>query len=300
MPYYFDTLPVHPKPRQLESLTSYLTRVAEANEIRQPAWLFSLMQDEAVRGKRIDIRRLVDNPLQSLGAIAATVSCNVDELLATTFYHLARKFNRPTLPISISQFLAGSVSKHLRYCPSCLAERSYYSLLWRFSVLSGCADHKNRLLDRCEHCSYTIPLFASLLKIGTCPTCKRELQSCRAPSLSRKELLAVWARTRDFAFLLSPQDFEVKNGAVVKHMGWYLAEMRRRNTKFAAQWFAVEIDAKHSEVIGIENGHVKRLTAKFQAYVKYADYFGVSLQDAFTAALSASRDNFEADHLRSD
>ena len=29
--YYFDTLPVHPQPAALESLSSYLTRLAQAN-----------------------------------------------------------------------------------------------------------------------------------------------------------------------------------------------------------------------------------------------------------------------------
>ena len=30
--YYFDTLPIHPPPERLESLTSYLIRLAEAND----------------------------------------------------------------------------------------------------------------------------------------------------------------------------------------------------------------------------------------------------------------------------
>ena len=184
MAYYFDTLPVHPRPEELESLTGYLIRVAEANEIHQPAWLFDLAQSDVVSSKQIGTRRIIDNPPQSLCEIAVLTSRTEDELLSTTFYHLARKFNRPTLPISISQFLAGSVAKHLRYCPSCLAESPYYSLLWRFSALSGCARHKNRLLDHCEHCGHTIPLFASLLKVGTCPTCKKTcglVVLCRSP-----------------------------------------------------------------------------------------------------------------------
>jgi hypothetical protein len=275
MSYYFDTLPVHPKPGQLVSLTSYLTRVAEANEIHQPAWLFSLVQGDAARGKRTDIRRLVDNPPQALAAIATTISCTEEELFATTFHHLARKFGRPTLPISISQFLAGSVAKHLRYCASCLAERPYYSLLWRFSILPGCADHKNQLLELCEHCGHSIPLFALLLKIGTCPACRGDLRSCHAQSLSRKELQAVRTRARDLAFLLSPQDFEARSDTIVKDVGRCFAEMRRRNTKFAAQRFAVEIGVKHADVIGIERRNVKKFAAKFQAYVRYADYFGV-------------------------
>ena len=40
--YFFDTLPVHPQPEQLESFTSYLTRLAEANGIQLVSQLLKL------------------------------------------------------------------------------------------------------------------------------------------------------------------------------------------------------------------------------------------------------------------
>ena len=133
--YYFDTLPVHPQPAYLESLTSYLTRLAEANGLATIRHLFKLCFPTGP--VRLSFQT-GDFPPASFGGLPTLTQCTEERLLATTFYHLGKKFNRVLQPRPLAQFLSGGIAyRFLRYCPLCVAERGYYSLLWRFLVVEG-------------------------------------------------------------------------------------------------------------------------------------------------------------------
>src|SRR6266700_679889 len=100
--YFFDTLPIHPPPEPLESFTSYLTRLAEANSLKTMSSLaFTCFFDQ----KSKSIRWQKDNPPASFGMLPAAAKCSISSLLGTTFYHLGKKFERSSLPQSISHFL---------------------------------------------------------------------------------------------------------------------------------------------------------------------------------------------------
>lgn len=86
--YYFDMLPIHPKPERLESLTSYMLRIAEANAIQNisaSALLNLLFGDSNITDQWKD---LIDFPLVSFGNILKVTHCSASEILATTFFHL--------------------------------------------------------------------------------------------------------------------------------------------------------------------------------------------------------------------
>src|SRR5262245_20423143 len=117
MPYYFDTLPIHPPPERLESLTGYLTRLAEANGILSIDGLSATCFPE--RDRRI-ARSIADYPPLSFTTLAHVTACSESLLRSTTFYHLGSKFGRSTHPQALSRFLSGSVAQYLRFCPACL------------------------------------------------------------------------------------------------------------------------------------------------------------------------------------
>ena len=88
MSWHFDLLPIHPQPRDFESFTGYLTRLAEANGIRQINRLcvltglnFSAAQGGSDLPTRTGFRQLPQ-----------LTGCSVDRLNATTVYYLLRKF----------------------------------------------------------------------------------------------------------------------------------------------------------------------------------------------------------------
>lgn len=122
-PYSFDTLPVHPQPAPLESLSSYLTRLAEANGFYRIENLFRLCFPT---GRSRLTFQTGDFPPPSFGGLPSLAHCPEPDLRATTFYHLGRKFDRILSVQSLAQCLAGSLGLQLRYCPLCLSEYGYY------------------------------------------------------------------------------------------------------------------------------------------------------------------------------
>src|SRR6266487_582099 len=202
--YYFDTLPLHPQPERLESLTSYLTRLAEINGITSIAAVAAICSlDKIAEGKAV--RYMKDYPPVSFGSLQEVTVCTEARLLQTTFYHLGKKFERSTLPYPLSGFLSSSLGKSLRFCPLCLAESPYYSLLWRFLRLRGCSNHGSRLLEWCGFCGQTIPLITPSLRVGICPSCEADLRQCKSMTLTEKEELEALNVSQQLEYLMTPQ-----------------------------------------------------------------------------------------------
>lgn len=271
--YFFDVLPAHPAPEKLESLTSYFMRIAQANNIHIVKALSTLI------GVNADIlKSLTDHPLRTFGKTAERLACLDSQILATTFFHIGRKFGRLAYSNALSGFLRGSLGSSLRYCPSCLADRLCYSLIWRFLSLPGCVTHSCRLLDHCQHCGSPIPLITFPPRIGACPTCGGDLRSCRADVLQEQEILATRAQTADLMYLLSPHQCE-EDDDMLKKIGYRFAMLRRERC-FPAQTVAECIGSSLQEVMKLEMGNTHQF-ASFQVYQKYAKYLGVTLQDMF-------------------
>jgi len=275
--YHFDTLPLHPQPEPLESFTSYLTRLAEANGIQSVHHLSKLCfpGDEGHFGLTKG-----DYPYVTFGDLSRVTLCPEAALQATTFYHLGQKFGRLIQAQPLSQFLSGSVAKQLRYCPHCLVERGYYRLTWRFLVLPGCPNHGCRLLDRCGHCGQAIPLLAQPLKLGICPHCGHQLRLCSTEALSQADWQVARTREDDLAFLLRPQPCEqVESQSLKKQVGEQFArwrQFRRMKMVDAAEY----LEQSGSIIYYIERGSAQR-GIKFCWYLGYADFLWVELRTIF-------------------
>src|SRR6266487_23233 len=125
MTHYFDVLPLHPKPEHFESLTSYLMRLSACNGISSIDGISALCFPQ--QDRRIT-RGIADYPPVSFDDLTIVGAWSEEILRTTTFFHLAAKFGRSTLPQPTSRFLSGYVGQYLRYCPMCLAEQrvTYY------------------------------------------------------------------------------------------------------------------------------------------------------------------------------
>lgn len=286
MTYYFDVLPLHPQPEYLESLTSYLMRLAELNGISSIDGLSALCfpyQD------RRTTRDIADYPPVSFGELTRAGACSEEILRTTTFFHLATKFGRSTLPQPMSRFLSGCLGQHLRYCPMCFAEQQvrYYLLPWRFLMVTCCRTHKCRLLETCGHCDELIPLFRAPFTVGSCPGCRQSLKLCAAASEADQAALEVSLYVHDdIVFFLTPQLWEAKSSSIVRRMGRRLADMRRMNRRTAVE-VANQLGVTLTVVEGIERGDFQSKGATLQSYFKYAHYLCLSLKEAFSSALDA-------------
>jgi TniQ len=276
--YYFDTLPIRLKPLRFESLASYLIRLAEANAIQNMSTLSALFFESFNTMRQLVA--LVDYPLPSFGDMPKATGCTTSKLLTTTFFHLGKKFGRSIHALRKDQFLADSISTHLRYCPACLSEASYYSLTWRFTTLLGCARHRCRLLEQCGHCGNEIPLFSSPMKMSRCSICKTDLRTCHAEPLNGEELKDTQSHLLDLEFLISPHSCE-KDETLLKTVGQRLSS-RRSARIITAKMVARHVGIKPYQVYLVDQGSPKGRSASFQSYVRYAGLFSPSLRRLFS------------------
>lgn len=275
--FYFEVLPVHPPPHPLESLTSYLVRLAEANSLTTKSAVTAIMFPH----KKFKAE-WSDYPYLSYGTLPLASNCSENQLHATTFFPLLRKFGRATKPMHCSRFLASSISPHLHYCPQCLAEYGFYSLVWRFWTVEGCPEHGRRLLDRCGHCGHQLPLLYMPLKVGICPACGQDLRSCVAPPLTPEEQIQTAARFDELAYLLTPQPWD-ESDDVRGTFRSYLLQLRQ-----GRRWSKYEVTAQLNvglHVLRSLEGFPKTGRGEtFDHYLRYLDLLQVSFREVFTAA----------------
>jgi hypothetical protein len=280
-PDFFDLLPWHPRPQPLESLTGYLTRLAQGNGIR---FVKRLISTCFPGDSPLPICSLSDYPPASWGALPLATNCPEPVLLTTTFYYLAQKFGRAARPQSMGRFLQSSLSSNSRYCPACLAEDGLHVLPWRFLTLTGCARHGNQLLDQCGHCGRPIPTLPTPPTLWICPSCRGDLRCCSAEPLPEREWQRATQHYQDLCFLLGPHPLTLASAEeVIEFVGLRLA-YRRSEMGLVALDFARQAGLPHWAVYGLE-GHQACGGAKFERYVQYAAHLGVTLRQVFNTSL---------------
>jgi len=216
-------------------------------------------------------------------------ACSEETLRPTTFFHLAVKFGRSTLPQPVSRFLCGCVGQYLRYCPVCIAEQrvSHYLLPWRFLTVTYCCKHKCRLLEACWHCGEWIPLFIAPFALGCCPRCRHDLKLCAVASHEAETELEIASHAHDdIVFLLTPQPWEADSVSVIKRVGRRLSYMRQMQRLTAVE-VASQIGVSLTVIEGIERGDLLGRGATLLCYFKYAGHLCLDLKAVFSDAIDA-------------
>jgi TniQ len=282
--HYFDTLPLHPRPRPLESFTSYLIRIAEANGISHLSGLNAFFGDYS------HISRFADYPPRSFGMLPALATHSEAELLETTFYHAGKKFGRVCQPQFLARFFSGLIASSLRFCPLCFQEDLFYRLTWRFLFLQGCPKHACRLLEHCSYCGCSIPLFASPLRLGACPACKRNLRTSVSPRLTEEELQGAFKASQEIEFLLCPHPWETTEPAFREKLGQEFM-LLRYNKQLKRMDVCAETALSKGTLQTVELGHSGSKGARLRWYFKYASYLGIPLCQIFINALERKEED---------
>jgi transcriptional regulator with XRE-family HTH domain len=275
----WQRLPLHPQPQPLESLSSYLIRLGEANG------LSSLSELDALAGAPLSgpgARLAPDFPPPSFGGLAQLTGCTEVMLKETTFLHLGQRFGRARHPLTLRRFLAGSLASCLRYCPACLAAQSIpsYSLTWRFLALPGCAAHGLSLLDFCGHCGSALPLLPGAPRLACCPSCGGDLCACEGARLPVEKAQVAERRTRDLEFLLACASPGAPGPEAVG-IGKQFAALRQQRRLTITEG-AQRMGCEEQVVLAIEYPSLYK-KATFGAYLRYADALDCSLQEILTA-----------------
>jgi len=168
----------------VESLSSYVTRLAEAHVVS--VWRLILHVLRPPHGTRIPrSTNRYRYPVNGLGKVsepflrAFELATQRDDLQRLTLSVLDGCISQP-----------GTFRTTEAWCPCCLeqwraAELALYSpLLWTLQAVTMCPIHKCPLADRCPHCqSRFAPLRANAL-VGRCSICSKPLGTAKAPAIT--------------------------------------------------------------------------------------------------------------------
>ncbi len=277
----WQQLPLHPQPAALESLTSYIMRVAQANGLQTSA------EFVAAAGTGYGwqtLRSFPDGSITSVLGLTTLTGCTQTNLEAMTFLPFGRHFGRANSTRTLRRFLQSSLAPYLRYCPVCLAERGfpYYRLPWRFLILSGCLTHHCQFLDHCGHCGARIPLLPDHPDLSACPTCRWDLRTCQPSFLSVDEERLLPHRTSDLLFLLRSliQTQEENPRVVVGKCYSFIRQQRGLSLQEVIS--LTELNPQILSEIEYAGASKK---ATFLDYVQYTDLLGTSLEELFSTVL---------------
>ena len=279
----WNVLPLHPRPQVLESMTSYMIRLAGANGLQFVGELVEL----AGFSRRLleNLSRSPDYPTPSYcTGLAQIARCPEERLLYTTFLPLVQRFGRSTHPVALHRFLAGSLASTLRYCPICLAssDTTYSSLIWRFLVLPGCIEHEVCFLDECGHCGSPLPLLSPRSQLGQCVSCQGDLRTGPRTRLSDEILQPTQRRTHELSILLSLMSgpLDLAQARMIGKQCMALRQQRDLSITEVASLSGVPI----AVIIDIEQTS-HRMRASFSDYMRYVDALSCSLLEVFDTDL---------------
>ena len=282
--HYLDTLPAHPRPQPLESLNSYLKRVACANGI------YHVNTFAHLTGIREPRRLLELTPAPDYGQLGEITQCTDGELLAMTVYFLGRKFGREQ---SLGRFLAPQLAPYQRWCPACLAEQGYAQLPWSFLHLSGCPQHGLRLLEACPHCQRALRFTSASLALHRCPHCAGDLRQSDGVQLTEPEGQQCQHDWDDLAYLLTPQTWDADDQSPVMAAFRQRLGFLRRASGVEAKRFARLLGLRPRILVALENETASGCGETFDDYLRYAQRLGWVLSDVF-------RDSAAAGYLHKD
>lgn len=273
----FEQLPSHLPPYPFEAFTAFITRTAEQNHYSTVELICDFFFPDL--DHRV-ARQVSDLGVLSFGRVPKLTGCSEDTLQATTFFHLARKFDRSTHPQAVSRFLKGCITPYVRWCTTCLKEASFYRLHHRCLLLEGCPQHNQCLCDVCPVCTRFVPLLISPLHIGYCPYCHSDFRTATAENLTDEAQIKALYRQTMIMYLLTPQPWENYSSQIVKLVGTHLKQLRQ-SRRVSGPDIAERINITSAALEGIEYGQAAQRGGSFLSYFKYAEFLGVSLHTVF-------------------
>jgi hypothetical protein len=271
----WKVLPLRPHPEPLESITSYIMRLTQANGLQ------SINELAALAGALpFSSLRSFDYPTLAYPDLAHLTGYPQEQWLCMTFFHLVQHFGYSMNRYSLHKFLQGSLATCLRYCPICLAEHNpaYYSLLWRFLVLPGCIEHGVCFLDQCCFCRSPLPLLRRIPQLTKCPACQRDLRGGIPALLSNDVLEPTALLTKDLKMLLTPgpRYREMEQAKLIGKRFQFLRQCR--NLLIPEVAFLMRCQTSVVRDIG----HVSKFRqANLGDYMQYAHVLGYSLCEIF-------------------
>lgn len=207
-------LPIRPRPLPEELLSSWIMRLARANQITLSAFTTTLFPDRTIWARDID--KLA--PQRILETLAEKTAIPVEHIRQTTLQKYEGVLYRKHNPYGNTRWILplGKVSWKrygygLQCCPMCLAsdEAPYLRLSWRLSWYTVCPRHGVVLIDACPRCQQPLAFergefggqrcLVDSAPIYYCDNCQENLTQNTSPGsqdagilLKRVQMLTQW------------------------------------------------------------------------------------------------------------
>jgi len=165
---------------QVESLTSYIARLAEAHSV--PLGKLMLKEILPLYGRSYlpgNMTVFWTRQARALNGVGEWARDMIKSLEQLTGQGNLRFLS--CLPWAEVISARGLLRQQRAWCPACLAQQRqagetiYEPLLWAFQVITLCPDHHQRLFVHCPHCHKSLPWLARSMRVGYCSRCRQWL-----------------------------------------------------------------------------------------------------------------------------
>lgn len=169
---------------QTESLTSYLNRLA-CEHYLTPKKLIMRELAPHIIGQDLDVSRMKKQVSSIFANSDAKPALNgmktMTQNLTQTLEVLTQRKDLKFLSFLSWREVINSRGLFRQYrvwCPQCFEEWQreqkviYEPLLWSLRDVEYCPQHRCQLVDKCPHCSSSLPVIANFLQLGYCSQCK--------------------------------------------------------------------------------------------------------------------------------
>ncbi|MEK5282579.1 MULTISPECIES: TniQ family protein [Paenibacillus] len=164
---------------ECESLSSYLTRLAEANGRDIVRLLEMVKQNENYRLHSGDLKRIDYFPssMLNIDKLCEITGLTRVDVNRSSYTNLIRGFTDSDKGEK-SKVLEGMLREELYYCPECISHTNSISLHWKLIGVDVCAEHNKYLMNKCEYCHCSI-LYKDIRVINRCPYCSGYLSNVK-------------------------------------------------------------------------------------------------------------------------
>lgn len=189
--------PINVDTPQVESLTSYIVRLASAHCVTVGALITLEIAPLINKSYILDhTSTTISSPFilnsRMVNGLGVTAAKWANALQALT---LQERFHFMTV-LPLKEWISkNTLLRTFRaWCPDCYEEWHqakeviYDPLLWSLNVVTACLKHKRFLLCQCVHCNRQLTFLTRLIRHGFCPYCKQWLGVTTGTS-SKEEIL---------------------------------------------------------------------------------------------------------------
>jgi hypothetical protein len=161
---------VRPNPFPDESLLGYIARLSEVNGYSSPKDILKLFQSSKYQ-LISNLPKRIDRDLTPLMELTGKSFSTLEPMIYTHLYY-KNKY----------KFLSSEVSFRIiepcrpKFCPFCLQEKSYYRIVWDFSLVTVCPAHKCLLISNCPECNSKLDIYRNGFGKCKCGFDLREIQ----------------------------------------------------------------------------------------------------------------------------